>query len=62
MTLTELRDAWIAAENVRTAAYKAFMDANRTSPLRQQLDEAELAEKAALEAYKRVLQQRCTAA
>ncbi|TBG37132.1 hypothetical protein ELG78_09135 [Rhizobium leguminosarum] len=55
MTLTELRDEWIAAENIRTEAYRAFMDANRNSPLRIELDKAERAEKAAKEAYAKAL-------
>jgi hypothetical protein len=51
LSLTQLRDDWIAAENVRTKAYNDFMDANRASPLRKQLDQANEAEKKAKSAY-----------
>jgi hypothetical protein len=53
--LTELRDEWIEAENARVKAYHAFMDANRNSPLRVDLDNAERAEKAAKDAYSKAL-------
>ncbi|MEY9375990.1 hypothetical protein [Rhizobium leguminosarum] len=56
MTLTELRDAWLNAENVRVKAFHAFMDANRNSPLRIELDKAETIEKAAKEAFAKALQ------
>ena len=36
--LSALRDGWISAENARVEAYRAFMDANKNSPLRIELD------------------------
>lgn len=57
-SLVTLRDEWIAAENARTEAYKAFMDANKDSPGRKELDAAENREKAAQRKYSRALQQR----
>lgn len=56
MTLQALRDEWITAENIRTEAYRAFMDANRNSPLRKALDDADAAEKRARDAYRLALQ------
>lgn len=56
MTLAELRDAWIAAENARTEAYRAFMQATKCHPLRRELDEAERKKDAAFAAYGRALQ------
>lgn len=55
--LQQLRDTWIAAENARTEAYRAFMEANRNSPLRQELNAADAREKDAQAAYARALQQ-----
>lgn len=52
-----LRDTWISAENARTEAYRAFMEANRNSPLRRELNAAEQREKDAQAAYSRALQQ-----
>lgn len=54
--LLSLRDAWVEAENARTVAYKDFMDANKASPLRKELDEAEKAAKRAESAYASALQ------
>lgn len=54
--LQKLRDAWILAENARTEAYRAFMEANRNSPLRRELNAAEAREKEAQAAYSRALQ------
>lgn len=55
--LQQLRDTWISAENARTDAYRAFMEANRNSPLRRELNAAEAREKEAQAAYARALQQ-----
>ncbi|MBP2564510.1 hypothetical protein J2766_001069 [Agrobacterium tumefaciens] len=54
--LSRLRDEWIAAENARVAVYKAFMDANRDSPLAKELVAAEQIEKRAKDAYAKALQ------
>lgn len=57
LQLQQLRDTWISAENARTDAYRAFMEANRNSPLRRELNAAEAREKEAQAAYSRALQQ-----
>lgn len=54
--LQQLRDTWISAENARTDAYRAFMEANRNSPLRRELNAAEATEKEAQARYSRALQ------
>ncbi|WP_152536078.1 hypothetical protein [Mesorhizobium loti] len=54
--LQRRRDEWLFAENVRTESYRAFMDANKNSPFRHELNAAEVREKAAHDRYKRALQ------
>lgn len=54
--LQAMRDEWLIAENARTEAYRAFMEANRNSPLRRELNAAEATEKAAQQRYSRALQ------
>jgi len=52
-----LRYRWRRRAFARTEAYRAFMDANRKSPLRTEMDAAEKAEKRAKDAYSQALQQ-----
>lgn len=53
--LSTLRDEWIEAENARVAVYRAFMEANKNSPLAKELADAERVEKRAKDAYAKAL-------
>lgn len=53
--LEHYRNLWILAENNRTKAYKDFMDANKDSPLRKELESAEAIEKQARAIYVKAL-------
>lgn len=55
--LQALRDEWMTAANAANTAWTAFLQANRRSPLRRELDEADARERATRERYSRALQQ-----
>lgn len=55
--LQGLREDWIAAENARAEAYRAFAHAHRHSPEAKALREAATKEAQALDRYSRALQQ-----